>query len=160
MYMIYYSRNKIKVSFGKIKEENKNEFINMCNIEEGLIGGGLILNIKNNRIIGINRERKKADEYNKVLFIKYLINTIIDYNIKINLSNKVIRDKKLENKLENNDIKSICKIITNKGIGIGFLIKLYRNKKVFYCLMTNEHIITKEMINLNEKIMNKIKEMK
>ena len=51
-----------------------------------------------------------------------------------------------------NVIKSVCKIITNKGTGTGFLIKLYKDKKEFYCLMTNEHIITKEMINLKEKI--------
>ena len=51
-----------------------------------------------------------------------------------------------------NVIKSVCKIITNEGTGTGFLIKLYRNKKEFYCLMTNEHLITKNMINLKEKI--------
>ena len=51
-----------------------------------------------------------------------------------------------------NVIKSVCKIMTNNGSGTGFLIKLYRNKKEFFCLMTNEHIVKKEMINLKEKI--------
>ena len=50
-------------------------------------------------------------------------------------------------------IKSVCKIITNdEKIGTGFFIKLYRNNKEFFCLMTNEHVITRELINLNEKI--------
>ena len=42
--------------------------------------------------------------------------------------------------------------MTNNGSGTGFLIKLYNDKKEFYCLMTNEYIVTKEMINLKEKI--------
>ena len=28
----------------------------------------------------------------------------------------------------------------------GFLIHLFKGRKEFYCLMTNEHVITKEMI--------------
>ena len=48
--------------------------------------------------------------------------------------------------------KSICKIITSKNGGTGFLIKLYKGNKPFYCLMTNEHVILKEIIELKEKI--------
>ena len=48
--------------------------------------------------------------------------------------------------------KSICKIITSHSIGTGFLIKLNRNKKSFYCLMTNEHVITQKMISNKETI--------
>ena len=51
-----------------------------------------------------------------------------------------------------NTLKSVCKIITNKAEGSGFLIKLNKNMKDLYCLMTNEHIISKEMINLKQKI--------
>ena len=51
-----------------------------------------------------------------------------------------------------NVIKSVCKIITNIGSGTGFLIKLYKNKNEFFCLMTNEHMLKKEMIKSNEKI--------
>jgi len=49
-------------------------------------------------------------------------------------------------------IKSVCKIIINNSNGTGFLIKLFKNKKDFYCLMTNEHIITRQMINSKIKI--------
>ena len=51
-----------------------------------------------------------------------------------------------------NAIKSVCKIITNNGNGSGFLIKLFKNNQKFFCLMTNEHVVTKEMIKLKQKI--------
>lgn len=43
--------------------------------------------------------------------------------------------------------KSLCKIIVppNEMLS-GFLIQLFKDKKEFYCLMTNEHIIIKKMI--------------
>ena len=54
----------------------------------------------------------------------------------------------------NKVIKSICKIRC-KGLfraGTGFLIKLLTFGKELFCLMTNEHIITKEMIESKETI--------
>ena len=52
-----------------------------------------------------------------------------------------------------NVIKSVCKIIIKDGkIGTGFFIKLYKNNREFFCIMTNEHIITQELINSNKKI--------
>ena len=49
--------------------------------------------------------------------------------------------------------KSICKIfINNNKICSGFLIKLYKGDNEFYCIMTNEHLITKQMILSNEII--------
>ena len=48
--------------------------------------------------------------------------------------------------------KSICKIETPYNIAIGFLIIFFKDTKDFYCLMTNEHIINKELINNKEKI--------
>ena len=45
---------------------------------------------------------------------------------------------------------SICKIVyqIEEGIkkGTGFLIKLYKGDEPLFCLMTNEHVITKEVI--------------
>jgi len=52
----------------------------------------------------------------------------------------------------NKVIKSVCKIIYENNVGTGFLIKLYKEEKEFKCLMANEHIITKEMIELNKII--------
>ena len=49
-------------------------------------------------------------------------------------------------------IKSICKISKLNEISFGFLIKFFKKDKDFYCLMTNEHTITQEMIKKKEKI--------
>ena len=48
--------------------------------------------------------------------------------------------------------KSICKIRIPNKVGTGFLIKLYKENKPFYCLMTNEHVINKETIEQKTKI--------
>ena len=49
--------------------------------------------------------------------------------------------------------KSLCKITISSGkMSSGFLIQLFKGRKEFYCLMTNEHVITKEMINQKIKI--------
>ena len=49
-------------------------------------------------------------------------------------------------------IKSVYKIKFKNRVGTGFLIKLNKDKKELNCLMTNEHVITKEMIESNEII--------
>ena len=48
--------------------------------------------------------------------------------------------------------KSICKIIFKNKFGTGFLIKLYKDEKEINCLMTNEHVIKKDMIESKEII--------
>jgi len=49
--------------------------------------------------------------------------------------------------------KSLCKIVISPNkLSSGFLIKLFKNNTEFYCLMTNEHAITKEMIEQKKKI--------
>ena len=47
---------------------------------------------------------------------------------------------------------SICKIIFSNKVGKGFFIKLYKSNKLIFLLMTNEHIIKKEMIDNKEEI--------
>ena len=49
-------------------------------------------------------------------------------------------------------IKSICKISYGNKCATGFLIKLYKDEKELYCLMTNEHVIKKKMIDSKEII--------
>ena len=48
--------------------------------------------------------------------------------------------------------KSICKIIYKNKFGTGFFIKLYILEKELLCLMTNHHVIKKDMIESNEMI--------
>ena len=59
--------------------------------------------------------------------------------------------------LENLDImirlgRSICKICSNSNLGSGFFIKLEKGNNDFYCLMTNEHVISKEDVK-NKEVM-------
>ena len=49
-------------------------------------------------------------------------------------------------------VKSICKITYSNKCGTGFLIKLYRDGKELFCLMTNHHVITKELVDSKEMI--------
>ena len=48
--------------------------------------------------------------------------------------------------------QSICKIFLEDRIGTGFLIKIYKNGRPLFCLMTNQHIIPKEMVELNKVV--------
>ena len=49
-------------------------------------------------------------------------------------------------------VKSICKITYSNKCGTGFLIKLYQDEKELFCLMTNHHVITKELVDSKEMI--------
>ena len=48
--------------------------------------------------------------------------------------------------------KSICKVITSSQLATGFFIKLNIGKNPLNFLMTNEHIITQEMIEKKEQV--------
>ena len=49
--------------------------------------------------------------------------------------------------------KSVCKlIIPPNQLGSGFLIKFFKGEEPFYCLMTNEHVVTKKMVENKIKI--------
>ena len=71
-----------------------------------------------------------------------------------NKENKIV-----DSTLFRNDISllqttaSLCKMKTNDKISSGFLIKLFKDKKDFFCLMTNAHVITKDMVENQESFM-------
>lgn len=48
--------------------------------------------------------------------------------------------------------RAICKICYRNILGTGFLIKLEKGNNDFYCLMSNEHVITKEVVQSKEII--------
>ena len=83
-----------------------------------------------------------------------------------NINQKERRKRKNEDIITGSEIRSIdsclfevchsiCKILypTEKGIkkGTGFLIKLYKEDEPLFCLMTNDHVITKEVIEKKQK---------
>ena len=48
--------------------------------------------------------------------------------------------------------KSLCEILSSNHKGFGFFLKYIIQEKYIYCLIANEHLITKDMINNNNKI--------
>ena len=43
-------------------------------------------------------------------------------------------------------------ILPNNSIGSGFFLKFERNNKLFYCLMTNQHVIDPEIVKMKKEI--------
>ena len=48
--------------------------------------------------------------------------------------------------------KSLCFIQTQSSSGSGFLIKLFKGTQDFFCLITCEHVIKREMVNKRKTI--------
>ena len=67
------------------------------------------------------------------------------------------QNKFIDSPLITNDIsilqasKSLCKIHMQGKLSSGFLIKFFKVQEDFFCLLTNEHCITKDMIAKKEK---------
>ena len=49
-------------------------------------------------------------------------------------------------------LKSSCKIVCDDKIGSGFLIKFFKRNEDFFCLITNEHVISEEIIKQRKTI--------
>ena len=64
------------------------------------------------------------------------------------MKNHPLENQELINKLS----KSVCKIETYKDFASGFLIILQKGENDYFFLVTNEHVINKEMIKSNKKI--------
>ena len=46
-----------------------------------------------------------------------------------------------------NPLKALCFIQTQSTSGTGFFIRLFKGTQDFFCLITCEHVITREMVN-------------
>ena len=77
---IIYNEQKASVSYGKLKEiEQQNNIIHLCSTQPGS-SGSPILNLKNNKIIGMHKE--SSINFNKGIFLKNPIKEYLD-NINI-----------------------------------------------------------------------------
>ena len=83
VYVLYIPENKnVEVSYGIIKEEeNEYNFNHLCNT--GKNSSGPILNISNNKLIGIHKGGSKNKNFNLGLFLKYAIKGFIEQNKKL-----------------------------------------------------------------------------
>ena len=117
----------------------------------------------------ISETKDKKNKQNKELNVNKEIkqNKVNEQINKFEINDKRINECILEispfEKLDRNILnvsKSICKIKIEikkndgieKIIGTGFLLKFNIYQEMFYCLMTNEHIIRKDIINNNNII--------
>ena len=124
LYIIQYPNNKLSVSYGilnNIYENEKYNFHHRCNTNTGS-SGSPILNINNNKIIGIHKKSKDEGD-NTGLFLNYPIKEFIklyfnnkileEFNKKYNLNIKDTNSTKLDlsnKKIENQGLKELCKI--------------------------------------------------
>ena len=79
---------------------------------------------------------------------------ICDSEPKYRINEVLIKNSNLK-PIDKNIIKvspSVCKISTDNIEGTGFLIKLKRNNNLLFCLMTNEHVLKREMVENKETI--------
>ena len=148
------------ISSGQVKEiEEIREFpgvfqlIHTLDTSSGSSGSPICL-FDNYCVIGLHKASEKGSNNNYGTFIGALFDKL-DLNKKKEIKNEKEKDKKEEkkNNYYYNVCKSICKINHCLSlIGFGFLILLYKESKPFHCLITNEHILKKEMIKTNEEI--------
>ena len=105
-----------------------------------------------------NNINKENDQTNEIIKKNELIK-INEINKKNNrIKECIIEESKFEpiDSYITNVSKSICKLKIKNGIqnilGTGFLLKFYIDQECFYCLISNEHVITQNIINNNNNI--------
>ena len=134
-YPCYHEQQKLAVSYGIIKnrfldEENKYSFTHFCSTEYGS-SGSPILNLSNNKVLGIHKQGETNKKYNLGSYLFYSIKGFIDEykgNNKNDESESSIELKKKKNidlkdinanklylkkkKIGNNELEDLCEKIT------------------------------------------------
>ena len=122
IYIIHYPKEILSVSYGILDdiEINGNDFRHFCSTEDGS-SGSPILNVKNNKLIGIHKETIRTYEFNTGVFLNNAIkefvskecNVLDGLNKKYNINIKSTRIKELDLpkvKIGNEGFEFICKI--------------------------------------------------
>ena len=92
IYILHYLLGKnICVSYGILNRISKYDIIHICSTDNGS-SGSPILNLENNKVIGIHKEGPNNFNYNKGKLLKYPLNDIIK---KYNKNNIIIKEKKI-----------------------------------------------------------------
>jgi hypothetical protein len=87
LYILSYQKEKgVLVSYGSLNKKVTHNLIHLCEVEESS-SGAPILNLENNKVIGIHISSQKNPYYNKGTFLKYPINDLnkIKNQIQINV---------------------------------------------------------------------------
>ena len=132
----YQNGNKASVSYGKLKEINESKILHLCSLGNNS-DGSPILNLSNNKVIGIQNGNKNSG-FNSGTFLKFPITEMIDMKEKL--------------KINDNNKKQKTLVIDNS-----FHIFLNQQKK--YNQMSNNILLDPNQMNnitqpLNNQIMN------
>ena len=90
IYIIHYTEN-VLISFGILQNLHNNEIMHLCKLEEGS-SGGPIINLSNNKVIGMHIGGSKHKKYffNKGVFLKEPLDLFQkEIEVKTSLSNKI-----------------------------------------------------------------------
>ena len=124
MYILQYPESNLSVSYGILENicEDKNfNFRHKCSTRNGS-SGSPILNINNNKIIGIHK-RSKISKYNIGTFLNYpikdFINKNINKDIKKEINAEIIDNNDINNlKNNNNDKEGLIDLSSNDNVEI------------------------------------------
>ena len=132
IYILQRAQNKIEsVSFGKISEIKDNKIKHLCKKENGSYGSP-ILNLSNNKVIGIQNDKQNSG-FNVGTFLKMPI--------------LLLRNKK-EEILNNNDNDKLRKLEIGKSLEISF-IKKPKIEKIM-----NSNVLQNQINNMSNQQMN------
>jgi hypothetical protein len=105
----YLNGDKVVVSYGIINKIDGYNINHYCCTESGS-SGSPIINLLNNKIIGIHKEGSNHFKYNKGTYLKYPINEFINKYNNNNINNKI----EITLDINNNDIKKNNSLIEDK----------------------------------------------
>ena len=104
IYILHYLLgNNICVSYGILNRISKYDIIHVCSTDNGS-SGSPIINLKNNKVIGIHKEGSINFNFNKGTLLKYPLNDIIE---KHNKNNVIIGEIYIDKYDINKDIQII-----------------------------------------------------
>ena len=162
IYILQYPNGeKASVSYGILKNIDNYDIYHFCSTYYGS-SGSPIMNLKNNKVIGIHKEGSSHFNFNKGTFLKEPFNDFIDF-----ISNKsknniaIIKKEKLDNThLEINTVDNNIENENFKSNQIKMILKIEKediNKKIYFLNgeYHNEHnnfsdYINDDINNLNE----------
>ena len=99
----YPNGNKSSVSYGIISQLDENNIYHLCNTDKGSSGSPL-LNLENNKVIGIHKGESSHFEFNKGTLLYKPITEFIDENKSNDINNKKINNNKKNKETQLNEI--------------------------------------------------------
>ena len=107
IYILHYIYGKnICASYGILNRINKYDIIHICSTDSGS-SGSPIINLENNKVIGIHKEGSFNFNFNKGTLLNYPLNDFIQKNKKNKNSNIIIGEIKINANDVNKDVKII-----------------------------------------------------